>query len=539
MLCAGLLWSAVAVAQNLNPTVEVTNLYAREASGIEKPSQLREIPDSLTRFNLDFDYSVNETPYQGAYEFTPYLVQPKPSARPLTEGKLYLRLGAGYTLHPEFAAVWTPVRTRRFRLNVFGDHSSHIGNYHQIVLNTQGRFEPDGSARKGIRMRSAVGTDALFNWGGGILRADLQYNNLVATDISRGDAMHHVLRASARVQKVPGTGGIDYELGSKVAMIWAPFGLLQETHSVTDARMGARLFRRYFTLGLQMETLSQPEGGVCSFQLSLPRYTHSGKRFSFSAGLKAAFMVRSVSTFIPTREGYIFPDVQASLALIPDYLSLYAAVTGGNELASYDTLLGADPFIAWADWYSDVKKQRILASLGLRGNIGKRFYYDVKGGYSWLESTWLWGYNPGTYVPAVGYAGPIHALFAVAEAGWRNHFLNVEGYVKYLYTLNTPSILTTGVALFQPAPLSARGKVFYNWGHRLSAGLTLEARSEMESRLGRLPGYLDLGMEASFQMSSRTGLWLKLGNLLNQPIQRVPFYAEKGMYFTAGISYNL
>ena len=93
VILAGLLWSAAAFAQNLNPTVEVTNIYAREASGIEKPSQLLSIPDSLTRFNLDFDYAVNETPYQGAYEFTPYLVEPRPSARLSAEKKLFLRLG--------------------------------------------------------------------------------------------------------------------------------------------------------------------------------------------------------------------------------------------------------------------------------------------------------------------------------------------------------------------------------------------------------------------------------------------------------------
>ena len=54
-------------AQNLNPTVEVTNIYAREATGIEKPSQLLEMPDSVLHFNLDMDYTVNNTPYRCPY----------------------------------------------------------------------------------------------------------------------------------------------------------------------------------------------------------------------------------------------------------------------------------------------------------------------------------------------------------------------------------------------------------------------------------------------------------------------------------------
>ena len=72
-----LLAGASVWAQNLNPTVEVTNTYAREATGIEKPSQLLEMPDSVLRFNLDMDYSVNATPYRGSYEFKPSRVLPR------------------------------------------------------------------------------------------------------------------------------------------------------------------------------------------------------------------------------------------------------------------------------------------------------------------------------------------------------------------------------------------------------------------------------------------------------------------------------
>ena len=64
--------TALAYGQNLNPTVEVTNAYEGGPSAIAKPAQQLAVPDSVTRFNLDFDYSVFEKPYQGAYEFTPY-----------------------------------------------------------------------------------------------------------------------------------------------------------------------------------------------------------------------------------------------------------------------------------------------------------------------------------------------------------------------------------------------------------------------------------------------------------------------------------
>ena len=116
--------SALAFGQNLNPTVEVTNAYEGGASSISKPAQQMAVPDSVTRFNLDFDYSVFEKPFKGAYEFRPYYVQLKPEPKASTEEKFYRRAGAGFTLHPQLALGWAPVPKEKFRLNVYGTQGS-------------------------------------------------------------------------------------------------------------------------------------------------------------------------------------------------------------------------------------------------------------------------------------------------------------------------------------------------------------------------------------------------------------------------------
>ena len=104
-VCAGL------SAQNLNPVVEVTNTYAREASGIDKPAQLLAVPDSVYSFNLDMDYSVRNTPYQGSYEFKPYRVQLRPQPRQSEEGRLFVRLG-----HVRLSAGGPAVSREKFRI---------------------------------------------------------------------------------------------------------------------------------------------------------------------------------------------------------------------------------------------------------------------------------------------------------------------------------------------------------------------------------------------------------------------------------------
>ena len=72
------------------------------------------------------------------------------------------------------------------------------------------------------------------------------------------------------------------------------------------------------------------------------------------------------------------------------------------------------------------------------------------------------------------------------------------------------------------------------WGGRIRAGVTFEGMTERTAALGSLPGYADLGLLGDIQMTRNLGFWLKFGNLLDQTVQRVPFYAEKGIYFTVG-----
>ena len=198
--------SALAYGQNLNPTVEVTNAYEGGPSAIAKPAQQLAVPDSVTRFNLDFDYSVFEKPYQGAYEFTPYYVQLKPTPKPSTTEKFYLRAGAGFTLHPELDFVFTPVQKEKFRMSVYATHQSYFGRYHDFALGTpqDGVIPVDksGEKMKGYLADTKAGIDGTFNWAGGLATVDLGFRNRMANDAYHYQKMSG-LEAKARVRSLP------------------------------------------------------------------------------------------------------------------------------------------------------------------------------------------------------------------------------------------------------------------------------------------------------------------------------------------------
>ena len=524
--------AAGAFAQNLNPTVEVTNIYAREATGIEKPSQLLQLPDSVFNFNLDVDYSVRSTPYQGAYEFSPYLVQLRPMPRPSQEGLLYVRAGAGYTLHPEATLVWTPWNNGKFRMNVYADHQSYFGNYHNISAQVNS-FTADGTTRKGSEMRTAAGVNFLAVWSSGQVSTDLQYKNIGGTTLTGTAAYNNVWQLKARVKSAPGRV-LNYEVGTRMAFTSSP--LFSEFHTLTDASIGARAKLNDFRVGAEVETVGQQNNFAGLFNIK-PHYMLDLSNFHMDLGLIVSFLVRSSESFCPYGGGVIFPDVHVKMDMVPDVIALYANATGGNRLVSYDLLLSRNPFMAgMTGWQTEVSSDRMKVDVGIRGNVSSRFWYDVSAGWKWCVNPWTWGYIPGSQLPTMGYINHLNIVYGQLDAGWRSDRIDLSASVYYGKTFLPNDLTYAQECLFAPAPFKATARLVYHWGERISAGVVVDGRSALNSKSGyAIPGYADLGLVYEGMITRSLGMWVRAGNLLNQSIQYVPFYAQKGPYFTLGV----
>ena len=227
LLIAG---AGLSFAQNLDPTVVVTNTYAQQAGVVEKPSQLMDLPDSVMRFNLDVDYSALSVPYSGAYEFKPYLVELRPTKRASGESLLYLNGGLGYSMHPELTVIWNPLQKDYFKLNVYADHHSYFGSY-RTIARQGGWFSNNGETWKGSRMRTVAGVNALYTWTGGRLEADLRYRNVYASDTLR-NASYNAVDFGFRVESNP-DASLYYIARNRSAVMSTPMG--NEGHFFTEA----------------------------------------------------------------------------------------------------------------------------------------------------------------------------------------------------------------------------------------------------------------------------------------------------------------
>ena len=578
--------SALAYGQNLNPTVEVTNAYEGGASSISKPAQTMAVPDSVTRFNLDFDYSVFEKPYQGAYEFSPYYVQLKPAPKASTTEKFFLRAGAGFTLHPELDLVWTPLRKEKFQLNVYANHHSYFGNYHRFGPEFESVASPGGvisfvssGKEKGYLADTKAGVDAAYGWDGGVATLDLGYRHRMA-DIPYHYQKMGGLEAKGRVRSLPSDephflydAAVDYHYLagdlSHARFVKSVTRDVAESGFCFDGTFGPVLdadHRVLVDLDLDLARYRGDITGYTGLLSATPKYQFNADRWRLSLGAKIAAIIYSDDFNLFAEEyrhksGTLFPDVHVDFHLLDDRLVLQASATGGDRFTSFSGRFFSRPFTYEGDFGHGT--ERVRAMIGARGSIASRFRYDLQGGYARWAHTPLDGYrnffegvyfsvdsiNALSFVMPAQYEHSFNMLFAELDYGWKSESVTVDGRFAYRWT-DLKGEVDSGIA-FAPAAFTGFFRPAYNWGDRFQVGMDLAwstARRivttygapgmtsyDMETRV---PGWVDLGLFAEYRFTHNLGFWAKGGNLLNQAVQRTPLVAEAGMYFTAGIVLN-
>ena len=563
--------TALAYGQNLNPTVEVTNAYQGGASSINKPAEKMAVPDSVTRFNLDFDYSVFEKPYKGAYEFSPYYVQLKPAPKASTTEKFYLKLGAGFTLHPELDLVWSALQKEKFHMNVYATHHSYFGRYHQFAtdypVDGLTPIVPSGEKMKGYLADTKAGFDAAYGWDGGIATFDVAYLHRMA-DIAYHYQKMGGIEASGRVRSLPsdephflydaavryhfldgdlshtyGEGAITRDVSEGAFSLDGTFG------PVLDADR-----RVLIDLDLDLARCMGDKTGYTGLLSVTPKYQFTVDRWSLSLGVKAAAIIYSEDFNLwgedyRHKSGTVFPDVHVDFHLMDDQLILQTSATGGDRFNSFSRRFFSRPFTYEGEFGHGT--ERVRAMIGARGNIAARFRYDLQAGYArWSHAVvdgvrFLYGsgfYDPEFPLLPAQYEKSYNLLFADLDFGWKSESVTVDGRFSYRHAD------ISGDGAFAPAAFTGFIRPAYNWGERLKAGVDAAwSTSRRATVLGgtgavmdtySVPGWVDLGLFAECRFTHNLGFWAKGGNLLNQAIQRTPLVAEAGMYFTAGIVLN-
>lgn len=563
---------ATVSGQSLDPTVVVSRDYEGKLMEVHKPKMEMAVPDSVLRFDLDFDYSVSDSPYKGAYDFTPYLLDVKPLPVVREAGRLFLKAGAGYQLHPELDLVWSPVlKSDSFRMNVYAHHRSFLGQYWDI----ESSYGAPGlvfdrrvsdSVWKGFDLSNAAGVDGRFDWNKGMLAFEVEYDGLMQEEdrmhgISRTfnavDASVTILSKNKRNARFGYLVDVDYRYGNDVSVLHSE-ARLRESLLGVDASLFTSLTefgRISLDLGYDMSGYDGFFNTSAACVTVSPHYKMLKGCWDIDLGVRLAkvFRAKDMSGMYQNRIQSIYPDVKIRFIGIPS-LCLYVEAGGGPSLETYSSLLKYDRHINM--FYGngmgpllDVTDQSVYALAGIEGRITTRFSYAFKGGYSRYALAPLSSVSYDTEcmrsVPGISYV-PYSKAFASFECRLATERLDMNVSTEYAHHLGEYQV---GVLL--PASLTGNASFRYNWMKRIYAGVSCEAATARKGTLTYLhgegpfdrpdsfPGYADLGVDLEYVLNRRISVWAKGRNLMGMTIQRSIFYAEKGPYFTLGFCLNI
>ena len=579
-ISAALLFSgAASFGQNINPTVEVTNIYQGNPSEIQKPQMVMNIPDSLLRFDLDFDYEVFDKPYEGAYNFKPYMLNMKPGKDAFRGRSLYLKAGAGYSLHPQLEFVLSPEQKGPFQMSVYASHKSYFGDYAPVAPKMEDgiwKLKTSDGRFFGYDAVTAAGFDGRYNWDSAELSFGIGYFGIASKDtlVRRSyNGLDFNLRVrsnndresyffyDAGLDGIIARDNLNYSTSFTKPAIKAGKTYLGEGGFVLKGSAGP-VFDSSHRLLIGFEGSTSGYSNLFESNIGrlavIPKYEFEAGRFSLSLGVRIESIVRGEQTdtlnfgAMHRKKGkFIYPDVNV-LFTASDNVRIYAKFTGGSNLDTYYSQISSNhhltPSYSLCDVLMNNSIETFNLALGVRGNIASRLQFDLDGGAASFENGLLDGiysYVSGTsasFLPSVAYAD-YDLVYANLLLGWKSRNFALDASLHYRNTSFSDKGGKPVENAFKFPLFSGNLRAVYNITPRFYAGIDADFATVRNGQIAsgkvRIPGYVDPGVIAGFSFNRKFGFWAESGNLLGLDVQRVPFYVEKGPWATLGITLSL
>ncbi len=519
-----------AAAQDLNPTVEVTNAYQTKHIEANKPLMEMAVPDTVMHFDIDFDYSIAPKPYQGSYSFSPYVIDVQPESYSEVSRTFYLRVGAGYSLHPTVDIVYTPrFKTDKFSMSIYGTHRSYFGRYRSISASPSGSAASDGTATldwsrgdkySGYNSYTDAGIYGRADWKTGFFSFDIGYTGYARRDTSfkrTFDMLRAQLRIASRRQEEKYFYydiSAYYHYGSDAAKTVGTICAIPCTDAkanlreqdITVAATVGPVFsaqsKFLFDVRFDLSEYSSYFDSYSGRFVVNPKYVLRHNRWFLNLGAAVSVLMGGdhtvwtpgdgidyTSAAMHSRRGqYIYPDVEIGFDAVRDHLNIYLKATGGDETNRYSDMVSRNPFLslnyAWnyaGMQLMDDTVEKYNARFGLQGSIASRLSYNLYAGYANYRGLPLDAVvasaDLSSLAPAVAYAD-CRYRYATLELGWHSKDVTADGYLSYIST--NLSKQSTG---FAPDGLRGGFNVVYNWRKRIYVGVHGEG---MSSRSGSL-----------------------------------------------------
>lgn len=402
-----------------------------------------------------------------------------------------------------------------------------------------------GHGENFVRAYTSYFTDAVTIDGALEYRRDLfNYYGLPREQERKSDSVrqfYQYLKASLQLKQNQKTGpvgwsaGLDFsnlsdaykasefvlDLGGKVSY---------DIDSISQVVVGVQ--------GLISRRTDSSENSRAAFWLK-PSYVRHVGDLSLNVGAIVAF---ENDTFTNVNRVHLYPDLRASLKLIPRLLTLHAGITGNLDARTLHSHLQVNPWLGPNVALAHTNRA-LDVSAGVSSNPNQKLSISGQVAYRQLRNLPLYVnsftdssrfdifYVRGT-VQQIQLSGTIgwqvtDKLHATASVEWNNYTMPDS-----LKPWHLPAI-KAGVNLsyaFDPK---------WTFGLRADYQGDMQAASAFNGESLNVPGMLNIGMRAQYKINEKFAAFADLDNLLNQQNQRYLYYPTRGALFMLGASYTM
>lgn len=524
----------------INPTVEVTRKFDVSLQDIHKPVLPTAVADSLRRFDVTFDYSIFNRPYDDLYDFIPYESVQISTVAPKKAPVFVAKIGSQYQLAPS-AEVYFQGGKNSFYGTLYATHSSFWGDVEDASF--------DGQRMDLGRMRNAAGGSMTYDWQTGNLLVDAKYrydsynysreNAEIFHSASGFDVSANLTSAHAEETGVY----YDFLLGYRIS----DFGnldnssLLGENFLKLSGSIGGNfdIHRVYIDMNVQYAAYDGEKdfaAGVFEFS---PIYQLDTRRLSAKLGVKFGnrYGTEKKDTGEKAMEPLtnFFPNVDARYEIIRNGMWIRAILNGGNDLNVFSDMQEKMPVLLPS---SDIVfgVRQLDSKFSLESLLYGRLAVNLSAYYGIYDHSVYFAprlADNGFYDIVSAYRD-FNELSYGAELIWSSESLDAGGLFRY-NTYFADSEVTEFPAI------EAQAHIRYNYRERVSTSIDFRFTGEVSGNIFgeySVPAVVDMDFNMGFMLNRHISLFAKCGNLLDRRNQYMPLYIEPGRNFGGGVCVN-
>ncbi|MCB2208542.1 MAG: TonB-dependent receptor [Bacteroidetes bacterium] len=246
-----------------------------------------------------------------------------------------------------------------------------------------------------------------------------------------------------------------------------------------------------------------------------------------------------------------YPEIDASVELYPEYLTLYAGIGGGLEKISLRDLSAENPWMLTAI-NSKWKDNRFIAFGGLRGNLGQKVGYNLEAKWTRFNNEYFYTNIITQHTPSLTPDGPRNKFNILYDNGnvtqlkgeitytldskfktWLAAYYNIYGLNTLNQSYHKPiSEVKLGASYLFANKVNVWTEVYY-----IGKRYALDPRGLAPTEI-TLDSFFDVNLGVDYQLKENFSVFLKLTNLLNRNYEYYYQYPVQGINVMAGISYK-